>query len=149
MCWDGNHTPVWLGRRESVNTMAPLVLIKPRSSVAKPEPGDRVEEGERKKSREAEGGREEAGSLGTWKASGCFILKLAQSLWKDFKQEQDGSEFAFSKALFCSHMENSLESSRKAGRETSWETIADVSLVSSEVQGGGNGVERDFRALSL
>ena len=46
-------------------------------------------------------------------------------------------------------MENSLESSRKAGRETSWETIADVSLVSSEVQGGGNGVERDFRTLSL
>lgn len=44
---------------------------------------------------------------------------------------------------------NSLERSRKADRRNSWETIADVSLVHGEVQGIGNGVERDFRTLSL
>lgn len=47
------------------------------------------------KLREAEGGREEAGSLGIGKISGCFILKLTWSLWKSFKQEHGGSEFAF------------------------------------------------------
>lgn len=42
-----------------------------------------------------------------------------------------------------------MERSKKAGRENSWETIADVSLVHNEVQGSGNEVERYFRTPSL